>query len=103
MLKKSGKVKAGDVLEVRLVINDELELEPEPMELAILYEDEHIVVINKPAGLVVHPAPGNWHGTLVNGLVHHFGDAFSTAASGSSGARGWRPCCPRSCTWSSAT
>ena len=44
---------------------------PEAMELNIVHEDEHIIVINKPAGLVVHPGPGNWSGTLLNGLLHH--------------------------------
>ena len=41
------------------------------MELNIVYEDEHLIVINKPAGLVVHPGAGNWSGTLLNGLLHH--------------------------------
>jgi 23S rRNA pseudouridine1911/1915/1917 synthase len=44
---------------------------PEPMTLAIVYEDEDLIVIDKPAGLVVHPAAGNWSGTLLNGLLHH--------------------------------
>jgi 23S rRNA pseudouridine1911/1915/1917 synthase len=44
---------------------------PEAMELNIVFEDEHLIVINKPAGLVVHPGPGNWSGTLLNGLLHH--------------------------------
>ena len=44
---------------------------PEPMDLNIIYEDEHILVINKPAGLVVHPGAGNWSGTMLNGLLHH--------------------------------
>ncbi|OYO27992.1 RNA pseudouridine synthase [Janthinobacterium sp. PC23-8] len=44
---------------------------PEAMQLNIVHEDEHIIVINKPAGLVVHPGPGNWSGTLLNGLLHH--------------------------------
>ena len=44
---------------------------PEAMELNIVHEDEHIIVINKPAGLVVHPGAGNWSGTLLNGLLHH--------------------------------
>jgi 23S rRNA pseudouridine1911/1915/1917 synthase len=45
---------------------------PEAMELNIVYEDEHLIVINKPAGLVVHPGAGNWSGTLLNGLLHHY-------------------------------
>ena len=47
-------------------------VEPEPIALDVLYEDQHLLVINKPPGLVVHPAPGNWHGTLVNALLHHW-------------------------------
>ncbi len=46
-------------------------LQPESMQLDILYEDEHLIVINKSAGITVHPAPGNRNGTLVNGLLHH--------------------------------
>jgi len=49
----------------------------EPIPLNILYEDDALVVIDKPAGLVVHPAPGNWTGTLVNALIHHCGDSLS--------------------------
>ena len=47
-------------------------IEPEQMDLDILFEDEHLVVVNKPAGLVVHPGSGNWSGTLLNGLKYHF-------------------------------
>ena len=49
-------------------------LRPEPMHLDVLFEDAHLIVINKPAGLTVHPAPGNKDGTLVNGLLHHCPD-----------------------------
>jgi 23S rRNA pseudouridine1911/1915/1917 synthase len=45
--------------------------EPDPIELTVLDEDEHLLVLDKPAGLVVHPAAGNWRGTLLNGLLHH--------------------------------
>jgi 23S rRNA pseudouridine1911/1915/1917 synthase len=49
---------------------------PQPLPLDIMFEDEHLMVIHKPAGLVVHPAPGNWSGTLLNGLLaHHAGAA----------------------------
>lgn len=48
--------------------------EPENIPLEILYEDEHLVVVNKPAGLVVHPAPGNYTGTLVNAILYHCKD-----------------------------
>jgi 23S rRNA pseudouridine1911/1915/1917 synthase len=50
---------------------EDLSFTPEAMELPIVYEDEHILVLNKPAGLVVHPAAGNWTGTLLNGLLHY--------------------------------
>ncbi|MDP6193608.1 MAG: RluA family pseudouridine synthase [Prochlorococcaceae cyanobacterium ETNP18_MAG_1] len=49
-------------------------LQPQAMELDVLFEDEHLIVINKPVGLTVHPAPGNRDGTLVNGLLHHCPD-----------------------------
>ena len=49
-------------------------LQPEPMDLDVLFEDGHLIVLNKPAGLTVHPAPGNKDGTLVNGLLHHCPD-----------------------------
>ncbi len=62
----------GDGIEVWLPPPEPLEyLQPEKMTLDVLFEDEHIIVINKPAGLTVHPAPGNKNGTLVNGLLHH--------------------------------
>lgn len=44
---------------------------PDPLELDMVYEDDELLVVDKPAGLVVHPAPGNWRGTLMNGLLHH--------------------------------
>ncbi|MBE6585163.1 MAG: RluA family pseudouridine synthase [Ruminococcaceae bacterium] len=50
---------------------------PENIPLDIIYEDEDVLVINKPAGMVVHPAPGNYTGTLVNALLHHCGDSLS--------------------------
>ena len=45
--------------------------EPEDIPLDILHEDEHLIVLNKPSGMAVHPAPGSWQGTLVNALLHH--------------------------------
>jgi 23S rRNA pseudouridine1911/1915/1917 synthase len=50
---------------------EDVAFKPEALELNIVYEDEHLIVINKPAGLVVHPGAGNWSGTLLNGLLHH--------------------------------
>jgi len=69
LVKPSYKIKKGDVVEVVIPPKEELELEPEDVPFNILYEDEHIVVINKPAGVVVHPAPGHFKSTLVHGLL----------------------------------
>ena len=69
------KIYGGEELAVRidLILTDAEAgtFLPEPMDLAIVYEDAHILVINKPPGLVVHPAAGNWQGTLLNGLLAH--------------------------------
>jgi 23S rRNA pseudouridine1911/1915/1917 synthase len=66
------RVSAGDRVEIELRPSAEaLAFKPEPIELAILYEDELLIVIDKPAGLVVHPGAGNWSGTLLNGLLAH--------------------------------
>ncbi len=66
----SRKVRSGQRLRVELVPTPEsLAFRPEPMPLAVVFEDEHLLVIDKPAGLVVHPAAGNWSGTLLNGLL----------------------------------
>lgn len=68
--KPSAKVKAWDKLLIELRPTPQsLAFKPEAMALDLVYEDEHVLVINKPAGLVVHPAPGNWSGTLLNGLL----------------------------------
>lgn len=55
---------------------------PEAIELPIVFEDEHIIIINKPPGLVMHPAPGNRHGTLLNGLLHHNESLYSVPRAG---------------------
>jgi 23S rRNA pseudouridine1911/1915/1917 synthase len=57
------------------LLPEQLAFTPEPVPLSIVYEDDTIVVIDKPAGLVVHPAAGNWSGTVLNGLLHRYGDA----------------------------
>ncbi|MFC5523596.1 RluA family pseudouridine synthase [Polaromonas jejuensis] len=70
--KASTKVKAGDVLTIELRPTPQSQaFKPEAMALDIVFEDPYLMVINKPAGLVVHPAPGNWSGTLLNGLLAH--------------------------------
>jgi 23S rRNA pseudouridine1911/1915/1917 synthase len=71
---KKVKVKKGDRLHLLIPPNRSLELEPEAMDLDILYEDEYLIIINKEAGMVVHPAPGHEVGTLVHGLLYHCPD-----------------------------
>lgn len=71
---KKVKVKKGDRLCLFLPPSEPLSLEPEALALDILYEDESLIIINKPAGLVVHPAPGHGVGTLVHGLLYHCPD-----------------------------
>lgn len=74
-VKSNYKVKPGDVISI---VMDrpryELEIIPEDIPLDIVYEDDHLLVVNKPAGLVVHPGHGNYSGTLVNALAWHFKD-----------------------------
>ncbi|MBL8362074.1 MAG: RluA family pseudouridine synthase [Rubrivivax sp.] len=76
--KPALRVRAGQAVAVELVPTDESRAyTPQPMALAVLHEDEHVLVVDKPAGLVVHPAPGNWSGTLLNGLLaRHSGAAM---------------------------
>lgn len=70
---KSHRANEGEVVAIRfLPTQRELPLVPEDIDLSILYEDEHLAVINKPAGMVVHPAPGNWDGTLVHALSFRY-------------------------------
>lgn len=70
--KASLKVKAGDMLVIELRPTPQSQaFTPQAMALDVVFQDAHIMVINKPAGLVVHPAPGNWSGTLLNGLLAH--------------------------------
>jgi 23S rRNA pseudouridine1911/1915/1917 synthase len=68
-------VRAGDLLEIELRPTPQSQaFQPEDIPLSVVYEDEHLLVLDKPAGLVVHPAPGNWSGTLLNArLARHAG------------------------------
>lgn len=70
-VKKRIKPEVGDEIEVEFVLSREIEILPEKIPLEILYEDEHLIAVNKPVGMVVHPAVGNWSGTFVNALMHH--------------------------------
>ena len=68
---KKNTVKQGDAITLEIPTAEPLELQPENIPLDILYEDEQILILNKPAGLVVHPAPGHPNGTLVNAVLAH--------------------------------
>lgn len=70
-VKKRTKLQLGDEIEIQFVLTPEIALTPENIPLTILYEDEHLLIINKPVGMVVHPAAGNWSGTFVNALLYH--------------------------------
>jgi len=76
-VKSKYQVVAGDIIELEIPEPVELEAEPENIPLDILYEDNDIIVINKPKGMVVHPAAGHSRGTLVNGLLYHCKDELS--------------------------
>ncbi len=70
-IKKREKPKVGDEIEICFVLAPELSLEPQNIPLEVLFEDEHLIVVNKPAGMVVHPAPGHPKDTFVNALLFH--------------------------------
>ncbi len=70
-MKLSKKVSSGDILEVFYSSPDQLEIKPEKIPLNIVFENKDVVVLNKPQGLVVHPAPGNYTGTMVQGLMYY--------------------------------
>ena len=72
--KPSQKVKEGQVVEFEIPEPEPIEVKPENIPLDVVYEDRDVIVINKPAGMVVHPAPGHYCGTLVNALLYHCKD-----------------------------
>ena len=71
-LKPSSRVPVGEEYSIILPEPEGMEIEPEPVDFDVVYEDEDLIVISKPAGLVVHPAPGHWRGTLVHGLLWRY-------------------------------
>lgn len=77
IVKKNDKTRLGDEIEVEIPEPEPLEILPEPIPLDIRYEDDDVIVLNKPKGVVVHPAPGHWTGTLVSGLMYHCRDRLS--------------------------
>ena len=76
-LKKNHRTCAGEVLEVALPDPETLDIRPQDIPLDVVYEDRDVIVVNKPVGMVVHPAPGHPDGTLVNALLYHCGDSLS--------------------------
>jgi 23S rRNA pseudouridine1911/1915/1917 synthase len=82
-LKPAIKVSAGQVVEIELRPTPAANaFRAEPVPLNIVFEDDHLLVINKPAGLVVHPGSGNWSGTILNGLLHHHEQAHQLPRAG---------------------
>lgn len=75
---KKYKASTGDVVVIDIPEPEKVGVEPENIPLEIVYEDDDLLVVNKPAGMVVHPAPGNSSGTLVNALMYHCGDNLSS-------------------------
>lgn len=69
--KKRTLLEIGDEIEIEFILTPEINIKAEPIPLDILYEDEDLLIVNKPAGLVVHPAPGHWTGTFASALLHH--------------------------------
>lgn len=76
-VKKNYKVTAGEVFVVEIPEVEDTQLVPEDILLDVVYEDDDLIVVNKPRGMVVHPAPGHTDGTLVNALLFHCGDSLS--------------------------
>ena len=77
VLQKKHSVAYGDEVDIDLPEPKECEALPENIPLNVVYEDDYIIVINKPSGMVVHPAPGNYSGTLVNALLYHCKNSLS--------------------------
>lgn len=76
-VKPSYKVKDGDMIDISVPDPVSIDIEPEDIPLNIIYEDDDVILVNKPKGMVVHPAPGHYRGTLVNGLMYHFAGSLS--------------------------
>ncbi|UUM19976.1 MULTISPECIES: RluA family pseudouridine synthase [unclassified Mycoplasma] len=79
VIKPKYIVRPGQEIKIVKLLEKEIKLEPQKMDIDIVYEDEHLFVINKPSGLIVHPAPGHLNQTLVNGLLYHFKNNLSNA------------------------
>ncbi|MHB8843261.1 MAG: RluA family pseudouridine synthase [Nitrospirota bacterium] len=84
--KPGYKVRSGDTVTLELPERVVREVLPENIPIHVVFEDDHMVVLNKPPGLVVHPAPGNYTGTLVNALLYHYGSLPSSGKGTADGA-----------------
>lgn len=83
VMKPSTKVAAGDTLDIALRETAQVQaFKPQDIALDVVFQDEHLLVLSKPMGLVVHPAPGNWQGTLMNGLLHHYPEVLNLPRAG---------------------
>ena len=89
--KPAQRIHAGDVIACHVAVREPVPVAPEALPLSILHEDDALLVVNKPAGLVMHPGPGNWTGTLLNALVHHVGPPPGDAPPGFGDDRRARP------------
>ncbi len=89
-VKASTVLRAGQEVTVERPRAELPSVEPEAIPLEVLYEDEVVMVINKPAGLVVHPAPGHWRGTVVNALLHRWRFGATSLMPAAVGAPSWR-------------
>lgn len=76
-IKSNYKLRQGDIVKIIIPETEELTIQPENIPLDILYEDDDVLLVNKPQGMVVHPAPGHYTGTLVNALMYHCKDNLS--------------------------
>jgi 23S rRNA pseudouridine1911/1915/1917 synthase len=76
-VKRSHKLKEGDIVELNIPEDKPVTIEPENLKIDIVYEDNDLVIINKPAGMLTHPAPGRYTGTLVNAILYHCKDSLS--------------------------
>ncbi len=81
-LRSKDKLRGGEQIEITVELEEEVDSKPEAIPLDIVYEDESILLINKPVGLVVHPAAGNREGTMLNALLHHAPELSSVPRAG---------------------
>ena len=69
----SCNVKIGDIITINDSLDFDIKVEPEDIDIDVVYEDDYLLIVNKESGMVVHPAPGNYSHTLVNALLYRFG------------------------------